>query len=195
MRRQRLKIIPDRVFHKLWDLVDKYDTQDDYISSLMSSDKIFGFKKYALDYAEASFALAQIYNLKNMPFKEIIEKAGTKKCTVSHIFCIPIRTVEDWYSGVNNSPSYIRLIILKYYHLLNLGKHIRLECDINYFKTKPSIYVKHKKISEHQHKTIVPMEDKPREDKSSVSYYEEYMMSEDYDEYLDRLIAKVKKSR
>ena len=196
MRKQRLKIIPDRVFHKLWDNVDKYDTQDGYINNVISCEKIFAFKKYGMDYAEASLALAHIYDLKRMSFKEIIEKAGTRKSIVSHIFCIPIRTVEDWYSGINGSPPYIRLMILKYFHLLNLGKHIRLESDINFFKTQPAVYVKHKKHNKKNttEKFSSDNED-PKEERTTESYYKQFMMSEDYDDYLDRLIAEVKGKR
>lgn len=200
MRKQRLKIIPDRVFHKLWDAVDKYGSKDIYISNIIDNDSIFNYRKYCLDYVEASFVLANIYSLKNMSFSDILNKAGTKKSTVSHIFCIPIRTIEDWFSGTNRSPSYIRLMLLKYFHLLDLGKHVRIESDINFFKTRPSVYVKHKAKNEKRVKNesteasvALPEETKPSV-KTPESYYEEYIMSDDYEEFLDRLIAKTKEN-
>lgn len=198
MRKQRLKVIPDRVFHKLWDAVDKYGSQDIYISNIIDNDSIFNYGKYCLDYVEASFVLANIYSLKNMSFRDILDRAGTKKSTVSHIFCIPIRTIEDWFSGTNRSPAYIRLMLLKYFHLLDLGKHVRIESDINFFKTRPSVYVRHKAKNERRISNVssetaasASFNEKPAV-KTPESYYEEYIMSDDYEEFLDRLIAKTK---
>ena len=198
MRKQRLKVIPDRVFHKLWDAVGKYESEDIYISNIIDNDSIFNYRKYCLDYVEASFVLACIYRLKNMSFSDILNKAGTKKSTVSHIFCIPIRTIEDWYSGTNRSPAYIRLMMLKYFHLLDLGKHVRIESDINFYKTRPAVYVKHKTRNEKRVKaepadTSLYTEEKPAA-KTPENYYEEYIMSDDYEEFLDRLIAKTKEN-
>lgn len=198
MRKQRLKILPDRVFHKLWDAVDRYESPDGYINNIIENNRIFDHRRYGLDYVEACFVLDNIYKLKNMSFKDILEAAGTKKSVVSHIFCIPIRTLEDWFSGVNRSPAYIRLMMIKYFHLLNLGKHVRIESDINFFRTRPSVYVRHKQKNEKRVKQPLPDEQAVSASsleapaKSPENYYEEYIMSDDYEEFLDRLIAKTK---
>ena len=49
----------------MWDAVDKYGSKDIYISNIIDNDSIFNYRKYCLDYVEASFVLANIYSLKN----------------------------------------------------------------------------------------------------------------------------------
>lgn len=185
MQIKRLKIIPDRVFHKLWNHASNMD-ENTYISS-MSSDKSFPYKRYGLDYVEAVNILKRIHKYRSLSFKDIAEITGTKKSEISHIFCIPIRTVEDWYGGISNPPSYILLMMLKYFHLLDLGKYVRLQSSMDFYMNKPGIYEKHR-----QKESDVP------EDNShpvpSV-YYKEYMESDDYENYLDRLVAEVKQHR
>ncbi len=182
---KRLKIIPDRIFHKIWN-ISADCREDDYISNALS-DKNFPFKKYGLDYVEAADVLKKIYKYKHASFKDILDKTGYKKSEISHIFCIPIRTIEDWYNGNSNPPAYILLIMLKYFHLFSLGKYIRLQSSIDFYASRPAIYEKRK--------TNDPVEEVVDTYQEPFDYYREFMESEDYERYLDKLVADAKKKR
>ena len=201
MGRQRLKIIPDRIFHKLWDSIDKYDSTEDYVSALSTDSSLFNYNSYKITYSECIYLLKSLYKAKKMTFKELIEAAGAKKSEISHIFCIPIRTVEDWYSEKNRTPSYIKIMILKQFHMLDLGKYVRLQSSIEYIKTQPSIYIKRYSNND-QLPNIDPVgqvavNTEVHEDpvKNADYYYDEFISGAEYERYLDKLIADSKNRR
>ena len=189
MQKKRLKIIPDRIFHKLWDEAGKYNDLDEYIISISSNSKIFNYKSHDLDYPEYAELLKNIYNCRKLKLKDISDKVSKQKSELSHIFCIPIRTIEAWYSDINTIPAYILLMMLKHFHLINLGKYIRLESEIEREATKPSIY---NKRTTSDPNSIKSYEYPDPEEKTE---YEKYMESDDYAEYLDKLVEKVKRGR
>lgn len=201
MARQRLKIIPDRIFHKIWDCIDDYEDRDEYISSLSTNSGMFNYDSYGITYQECIYLLKNLYEGKKMTFKEMLGAAGVKKSEISHIFCIPIRTVEDWYSGKNRTPSYIKLMLLKQYHMLDLGKYVRLASTIEYIKTQPSIYIKRYQSTD---RTItddpigqmpVNTNDESTPSRNADYYYDEFISGAEYERYLDRLIAESKNRR
>ena len=189
MQKKRLKIIPDRIFHKLWDEAGKYNDLEEYIISISSNSKIFNYKSHDLDYPEYAELLKNIYNCRKLKLKDISDKVSKQKSELSHIFCIPIRTIEAWYSDINTIPDYILLMMLKHFHLINLGKYIRLESEIEREATKPSIY---NKRTTSDPNSIKSYEYPDPEEKTE---YEKYMESDDYAEYLDKLVEKVKRGR
>ena len=201
MGRQRLKILPDRIFHKIWDIVDDFSDPDEYVSSLSSDSSIFKYDAYGITYSECIFLLKSLYKAKNMTFREIIDAAGTKKSEISHIFCIPIRTVEDWYSGKNRTPSYVKIMVLKHFHMLDLGKYVRLSSTIEHIKTQPSIYIKRYQSEEHELTTdhVGQITDNPTNEAQPVKnadyYYDEFISGAEYERYLDKLIADSKNRR
>ena len=185
MQKKRLKIIPDRVFHKLWVNAGNYSSDEEYINCTVSDSKMFNFKGHGLDYPEYADMLKKIYRLRHYKLKDISGITSKKKSELSHIFCIPIRTIEAWYSDINVIPPYILLMMLKHFHLLELGKYVRLESEIEHENSKPAVYAR-KNASGGD-------ESEPVEAKKSA--YEEFMESEDYDAYLDKLIASAKNRR
>ena len=201
MRKKRLKIIPDRVFHKLWNAVDDYDLSDQYVSSLSTDTSIFNYDAYGITYQECLYLLRELYEAKNMSFKDLLEAAGAKKSDISHIFCIPIRTIEDWYSGKNRTPSYIKLMILRQFHMLDLGKYIRLASSVEYIRTQPSIYIKRYSSTDRVNgsdpigQLPVSAESDAGPVKDADYYYDEFMSGAEYEKYLDRLIAESKNRR
>lgn len=201
MGRQRLKILPDRIFHKIWDIVDDFSDPDEYVSSLSSDSSIFKYDAYGITYSECIFLLKSLYKAKNMTFREIIDAAGTKKSEISHIFCIPIRTVEDWYSGKNRTPSYVKIMVLKHFHMLDLGKYVRLSSTIEHIKTQPSIYIKRYQSEEPELATdhVGQITDNPTNEAQPVKnadyYYDEFISGAEYERYLDKLIADSKNRR
>ena len=188
MQKKRLKVIPNRIFHKLWDLSEEYPDPEGYINAISSNRKICNFRSYDLDYDEFIDVLKKIYGFRHIKLKDISDQTQKRKSELSHIFCIPIRTIEAWYSDINPMPSYILLMMLKYFHLLNLGKYVRLESEIEYTSTKPSIYRKKEQKDDDLIKYEYPLPDEKSE-------YEKFMESKDYDSYLDSLIERVKNNR
>ena len=127
-----IRIIPDKIFYKLWksadDEIKVYEYIDSFTSSL-SNNYIDFRKKCKLDELQTINMLKNIYKAAHLSIREIIEASGEKKANIGYIFCIPIRTLEDWYSGKNKCPSYVRLMLIRKFELLNLGKYIYLESD------------------------------------------------------------------
>ena len=81
-------------------------------------------------------------------------------------------------------------MMLKHFHLINLGKYIRLESEIEREATRPAIYNK-RKPSDNPKSTSEYEYPDPEE----RTEYEKYMESDDYAEYLDRLVEKIKRDR
>lgn len=127
-----VRIIPDRIFYKLWKAAEKeikiYKFIDSFTSPL--SDTYIDFrKKCKLDELQTIKMLENIYKVAHLSVREIIDASGKKKAEIGYVFCIPIRTLEDWCSGKNKCPSYVRLMLIRKFELLNLGKYIYLESD------------------------------------------------------------------
>ena len=127
-----IRIIPDRVFYRLWKAADNDIKIYEYIDSFTSplSDSYIDFRKmYKMDELQTIGMLENIYKAAHLSIKDIIDVSGKRKADVGYIFCIPIRTLEDWYSGKNKCPSYARLMMIRKFGLLSLGKYIYLESD------------------------------------------------------------------
>lgn len=141
----RVKIIPDKLFFKFWKAANEgYDKQN-YISNFTSSastDFVDFKNKYGIYYEEAAEMLNNIYKTANMPFPEVIEKTGKKKSQIRDIFCIPQRTLEDWCYGKAKPNQSIKLMILRQFHILSLGKYIHVQSEIDFEELKPRVYKK-----------------------------------------------------
>ena len=127
-----VKTLPDRIFYRLWKAADSDIKIYEYIDSFTSplSNTYIDFrKKYKLDELQVIKMLDNIYRAAHLNVREIIDASGKKKADIGYIFCIPIRTLEDWCSGKNKCPSYARLMMIRKFELLNLGKYIYLESD------------------------------------------------------------------
>lgn len=127
-----IRIIPDRIFYKLWKAAEEDVKVYEYIDKFTSplSDEYINFrKKYNLGELQVMDMLENIYNAAHLSMADIIAASGRRKADIGYIFCIPIRTLEDWCSGKNKSPSYVRLMMIRKFNLLKLGKYIYLESD------------------------------------------------------------------
>lgn len=134
------RILNDRTFHKLVDEVKHYQSEQEYISSLIRN-KLFNYKEIGLNYEEATQLLKIIYTNINKSLKTIMKECKCTKSEVSHIYCIPIRTIEDWYIEKNRCPNYIKILILKQFHKFKLGNYIKLQSDITHDETKEKTYI------------------------------------------------------
>ena len=156
MGRQKLRIIPDKLFSSIYlTSFEGYSKQEhqDLFLSYKSSKKIDFWRKYRIGEYEAATLINAIYDLANLSFNDLIIKTGKKKCEIRDIFCIPQRTLENWCYGKQPDNHAIRLMIIKQYHLLNLGNYIKLESELEYEDTKPKIYKKNNIKTESDTKT------------------------------------------
>ncbi len=197
MGTQRLKVIPDRIFHKIWLLSLDHDAPDDFIASVIHGTRAFKGDKYGLDYVETLEFLKTVFELSHLTFADIVASTGCKKSEISHIFCIPIRTVEDWYSGRNKAPSYVNIMIMKQFHLFRLGKYVRLESDITHAKTQPAIYSKRtpKKAVLLSYDAFDSININEDEKHTPTWLNDEFDSNTEYEEYLDRIVAESVKNR
>lgn len=145
-RKSRVVIIPNILFHQIWDICIKIDNShfkninDFNITEYIRYNYNINYKKSKLDYVQFTYLCEQTFKISRFSFKELLKLINKGKASISHEFCIPIRTVEDWYAEKNKCPEYIKLMILKQYHQLSFGKYMKLESEVNYFKTVPPVY-------------------------------------------------------
>lgn len=139
----RKKILPDRVFHTLWNEAQSADERGAFLgrfTSPLSPDRIQFLDKYGISIDESRILLGNIYDMSRLTVRDILDSECVGKAEVSHTFCIPIRTVEDWYAGVNVCPSYVRLAILRHYFLFTLGQNVILESELKREQRRPRRY-------------------------------------------------------
>ncbi len=128
-------IIPDRVFHKLWDnAISSVDFQTYYssITSSTSGDYI-NLLKYNINIDNTYNILKHIYEYANLPFSDLMNIIGIKKSAISHRFCIPIRTVENWCDGSRVCSSYLKLMIMECFNINYLPKGVYTQSLIEKF--------------------------------------------------------------
>ncbi len=142
LKKNKLKVLPDKEFHKIWNAAQKkdYEAYVHMFTHPASKDRIDFEKKYDISFNAAYTLLKNIYDKANLSFKDILALTGKRKVEISNAFCIPIRTIEEWYSGNNRCPSYVRLMLLNNYYQLSLGKRVITQSEKEHRDNKPSIY-------------------------------------------------------
>lgn len=175
---QRSIIIPDRLFFHLWkESLSSPLNKQEYIRkflSPLSEDYINMYKKYGLKEDKATYLLSSIYENSHKSFKQILEEAGLKNAQVSNIYCIPIRTVENWIKA-DNCFAYIKLMILRDFFILDLGKYVHLESEYLKADKKTKTYETHNVSS------------KVIEDEIEIEDMEE----DDFENELDEILRKI----
>ena len=160
-------IIKDIVFHRLWDESLKIKTLSDYRASVTRYDnKDYSYLlSLGLDELMIYDLLTEIFRLSHMGFKVILDKARVKKAYVSHAFCIPIRTVESWYDNISPCPPYIRLMLIKHFYLMDLGKYVTLKSIKERDNFKKSTYAH---SEEYEFKVLKKLAAKRQEEKRNL---------------------------
>lgn len=51
----------------------------------------------------------ETWDVAHMTVKELCKAVGMTQAALSYRFCVPYRTVQDWYSGRRSCPPYITL--------------------------------------------------------------------------------------
>ena len=176
MKKRGIKVIPNRTFHKLWDKASDFTREIDYQMNFFdknSSDYINFKLNYNINDIAFLNMLHIIYELKNKDIKDIIQESGKTNAEIAHMFCIPKRTVENWMYKKTECPSYIKLMLIEHFHLLNLGRDILTEKQLEYRLSKPNSYKKHEK------QYYVEKSDKSYHKYNAYELFEE----EDYDKF------------
>ena len=55
--------------------------------------------------------MCNIYQVSHMTMLDLLSASGLTKAAFSRRFLIPLRTVENWVSGIRPCPIYVRLMI------------------------------------------------------------------------------------
>ncbi len=166
MGKHKSVIISNKLFHTVWDLSLTSDNFDSFyynfshtkeyqrlINSGVSLDLIYDF-------------LHNIHQLSNTPIRELLITNNIKNSTLSHLLCIPVKTIEGWKSGRFDSPPYIKLMIAKHFQIPYLPAGMKLENDIvPIFNTnKPSVTKKTTELPQKSNdKSNIVIENKQRE--------------------------------
>lgn len=141
-------VIPDKVFHKLWDAACDSDTLDEYYSSITSpsSKSHINLQKYNISTSQIYDVLKTIHNAAHYSIQSLIKEYQFTKASFSHRFCVPIRTVENWCAQTNKCPGYTRLLFLRAldYQILPKGFYVESYCP----KDKPSVKTSKEKLND-----------------------------------------------
>lgn len=65
--------------------------------------------------------LGQLWDAAHLTVKEIRAATGLSQAAFAQRFCIPRRTVENWESGTNTCPVYVRLLLAQAVGLYERG--------------------------------------------------------------------------
>lgn len=157
--------IPDRIFHKIWNLALDSDSFIDYYNVITSSksEDFIDMQKYGFDIDSLYDTLKMIYDVSKLTIIDFLNKYGIKKASLSHRFCIPIRTVENWCNGNAKCSPYIIIMILEGYNIRYLPEHVYTQSQFD-FKVSQKKNVKKfenedKSILNKQKKGKVPIDD------------------------------------
>ncbi|SFI32894.1 hypothetical protein SAMN04487830_14312 [Pseudobutyrivibrio sp. OR37] len=122
-------IIPDRIFHKIWNLSLEAENFSELYNSLTDSNSSYyiDFYKYGFQLELIYDTLQKIYHISNMSISDLLKEYNLKKATLSHRFCIPIRTIENWCNGTGKCAPYILLMILECYNISYLPENVYTE--------------------------------------------------------------------
>lgn len=191
--KHRKKILSDRSFAAIWDAASKASSYRE-LCNMSYDSKYFSptylEKKSGLSMEEVYIVLENIYKAYNMRFDEIMHEAGTTNSKLRDCFCIPEKSIEAWKSGRNKCPDYIRLMLLRYYHLINLGKYVYTEGYDNYLKTIPKVYESSGKDKDKDEDNNLKGGQSSDDHSSSSVSYGDYE-----DEDFDKLIASISSLR
>jgi len=124
---RKRKELPSRIFHKIWDAALKSSSREEYLYKYATISTT-GLKlgKYNLNDRESFDVVLKVYELSHKRVKDIANDAGLKKSEMGHLFCVPKRTLEEWYKEDRRCPPYIKLFMLRQLGQFDIGKDIHV---------------------------------------------------------------------
>lgn len=108
-------VIPDRVFHKMWSLALESEDFTQFYNKITNTNSVdfINLNKYGFSLDLIYDTLSMVYNNSKLTVSDLLNKYGMKKAALSHRFCIPIRTVENWCNGSGKCSPYIIIMIME----------------------------------------------------------------------------------
>ena len=86
-----------------------------------------GWSDWMDEYGEDTDRLASdmrnIYQVSHMTMLDLLFASGLTKAAFSRRFLIPLRTVENWVSGIRPCPIYVRVLIADLIGLVAVERH------------------------------------------------------------------------
>lgn len=67
--------------------------------------------------------MRNIYQVSHMTMIDLLSASGLTKAAFSRRFLIPLRTVENWVSGIRPCPIYVRMMIADLLGLVAVERH------------------------------------------------------------------------
>ena len=122
-------IIPDRIFHKIWKTACACDSFSEFYFSITDSESSYYINlfKYGFDFPMIYDTLSLVFEKANLDINDILKICNMSKAALSHRFCIPIRTVENWCNGSGKCASYILLMIFECFNIKYLPDRVYSE--------------------------------------------------------------------
>ena len=110
-----------------------YETYRDLITAALTaeSEEMFisapGWADWMDEYGDDTDRLVSdmcnIYQVSHMTMLDLLSASGLTKAAFSRRFLIPLRTVENWVSGIRPCPIYVRLMIADLLGLVTVERH------------------------------------------------------------------------
>ena len=79
--------------------------------------------EYGDDTDRLASDMRNIYQVSHMTMLDLLFASGLTKAAFSRRFLIPLRTVENWVSGIRPCPIYVRLMIADLLGLVAVERH------------------------------------------------------------------------
>lgn len=96
----------NNLLHLLYAEAHNYTDPDAYVADLALS-SVWGDAEAADIPAERIALLRRIWDDTHCTIRKLIERCGLTQSAFSRYFDIPLRTVQDWYSGRRQCPPYL----------------------------------------------------------------------------------------
>ena len=109
-----------KTFYTLWGEALQSADRETYVSEWATSSIWGDPSELSLDdLMSISGAIGNIWDVAHMPIREMLRAVGLTQAAFAIRICAPKRTVENWCSGVNTCPDYVRMLIAKDLGLLD----------------------------------------------------------------------------
>lgn len=101
----------DKQFYTLFGEALKANDRDAFVCD-WSLSSAWGDPEGAANIPEERIkALGDLWDVAHITVREIRAATGLSQIAFAQRFCMPRRTVENWESGANNCPDYLRLLL------------------------------------------------------------------------------------
>ena len=165
-------IIPDRLYHKLWNTSLEHESFESFYSDVLNSALRNKLNDIGIEFDKLYDLLKMTFTLTHSSTAKFLEENGIKNSVLSHQLCIPIKTIERWKSGYSNCPAYMNLIIARTFNIPYLPANIYIDSCVTSVPTN-----KEKKLQENNNSKKLTKNYPNNIVKSEVDVYNEKELS------------------